>query len=520
MSAPRALVIAWRLLRLARVLVREHRRAPETAAAAVRDTLAALGATFVKLGQGLSQRLDLLPPPYTQALAALQDNVPPFAAATARATVEAAFGRPLATLFATFDDTPLAAASLAQVHRATLADGTAVVVKVRRPQLRAEVEHDLRWLRRIVCVATLLWPPFARWRPLDLVDEIAAKLLREIDFRVEAANTRRMRRVLEGVAGVHSPAIVDPLVHEEVLVQTLSLGRPITCAYGTEDGRRLAGLLLDAFVQQLFGTGFFHGDPHPGNAFVMDDGSLCLHDFGVIGYLDRRSRHALAQALHGVATCDAPAVLSAAVELGLLDVAPDRRDVVAAVDMILAELATEPLSEWSAAQVLLRIARLDSRQHLLLPRNLLLLLRTLVLLEGVTRALDPGFALPAELQARSAKVVELLRPVTVPGPEAARQFARQLPTLLARWLRELEEGRTADRQYAADAAAGRGEADGASRMAAALVALGLYVAGAALLFVPALPRPGGWPVPALVLLTSALLASLHALRRAPLATGR
>ena len=513
MSAPRALVIAWRLLRLVWVIAREHRRAPEVAAAALRDTLAALGATFVKLGQGLSQRLDLLPAPYTQALAALQDRVPPFPAAAARATVEAAFGQPLDALFAEFDDTPLAAASLAQVHRATLADGTAVVVKVRRPRLRAEVEHDLRWLRRVVRAATLLWPPFAHWRPLDLVDEIAAQLRREIDFRVEAANMRRMQRVLAAVPGVHVPAVVEPLVHEEVLVQTLSAGRPIASAYGTEEGKRLAGLLLDAYLQQLFGVGFFHGDPHPGNAFVMADGGLCLHDFGVIGYLDRHARHALAQALHGVAGCDAPSVLTAAVELGLLDVPPDRRDVIAAVDLILAEFATEPLSEWSAAQVLLRIARLDARQHLLLPRNLLLLLRTLMLLEGLTRALDPGFALPAELQARSGKVAELLLPVTVPAPQAARQIARRLPALLARRLRELEEGPARDKLVSADRASDRHEPDGARRIAAALVALGLYIAGAALLLAAdRLPRAQGWPWPTLLAFAAALLLSLRLLR--------
>lgn len=515
-APPRALVIAWRFLCLALRIARAHRRSPATAAAALRDTLASLGATFVKLGQALSQRVELLPPPYPQTLAALQDRVPPFPAATARATIEAAFGRPIAELFAQFDDTPLAAASVAQVHRATLRDGTVVVVKVRRPNLRVEVEHDLRWLRRTVRIAALLWPAFARWRPLSLVDELAARLRREIDLRAEAANMRRMRYVLAGVAGVHMPDVVEPLVHEEALVQTFSVGRPIATAFATEQGRHFAGVLLDAFLHQLFRAGFFHGDPHPGNVFVQPDGSLCLHDFGVIGFLDQRSRSALAQLLHAVAARDARSAMEASVELGLIDAAPERPDVVAAVDEILAELATQPLSDWSPAEVLLRIARLDPEHHLLLPRNLLLLTRTLMLLEGLTRALDPGFALISELEARAPQVADMLLPVAsiAVTPEAVLQAARHVPALLLHWLRELEQERgpaAAPRDRPGHA----GMTGDADRIAAALVALGLYVVAAALLLArERLALPGGWPVPALLALALALILSWRVVRGA------
>lgn len=171
--------------------LRHHRTAPQRVPDRLRATLEGLGTTFVKLGQGLSLRRDVLPAGYREALEQLLNRVPPFASAVAAATIEEAFGQPVATLFAQFDPEPFAAASVAQVHHARLHDGTDVVVKVRRPGIVAQAKSDLRLLRMVTRALQAIWPALRRQRPLDLIEELGAQLMSEIDLEHEARNMRR-----------------------------------------------------------------------------------------------------------------------------------------------------------------------------------------------------------------------------------------------------------------------------------------------------------------------------------------
>jgi ubiquinone biosynthesis protein len=513
---PRAVRIALRLLGLAWVLWRTRLTSPATGAQALRATLADLGTTFVKLGQGLSLRRDVVPSPYREALETLQDHVPPFPVATARAMIEHAFGQPVSVLFARFEDTPLAAASVAQVHRATLPTGVEVIVKVRRPGIRALVDHDVRWLRRLVRVAQVLVPAVARVRPLALIDELSEQLRQEIDMRVEARNARRLIDACRAVPDIKMPLVIEPYVHEEVIVQEYSHGKGIATVFGTPEGQRLARVLLDTYLHQLFVVGFFHGDPHPGNLFAMPEGPLCFHDFGLVGFLDARSRRALAAFLVAVVQRDAEAALDAGIELQLLGGALDRREFTASIDQILSELAGLPLKDWSIAEALLRVARLGHGQHFTLPRDLLVLMRALFLLESTTRALDPQFDLVGELMARRDTLEAAVLPAgPALTPRTAVRAARDVPALLARWLREAQ--REGGRPSLSMHHRGLEEleetvARTGNRLALALVTLGLYLAGSLLMLHSAGPRWNDVPVFAIVAYAFALGLSVRLVR--------
>lgn len=503
--------LGWAWLRL-------HRRAPQELPEHVRATIEGLGTTFIKLGQGLSLRSDLLPTGYREALERLSSNVPPFGSAQAEATVEAAFGRPLAEIFADFESTPFAAASVAQVHRGHMHDGTEVAVKIRRPGIVVQVRTDLRLLRGVVRVAQVLVPVLRRQHPLALIDELSARLLVEIDLVHEARNVRRMAEALKNHPQISMPRVIEPYVHPTVLVQEFSHGRPVSEAFGTRRGRTIAGALLDAYLYQLFVAGVFHGDPHPGNLFEMSHGKLCFHDFGLIGYLDPQARAALAQMFEAVAYGDAEGALDGAINLGFISGPIDRREYQGAISEILSELSSLPLAQWSVAEAIWRIAKIGAGEHFTLPRQLLVLLRALFLVENTIRALQPDFDLLGELTARRD---QLAQAVDDAGQGDGRQpmvarvarAAQELPQLIFDLLRHAraEDGRPSVVVYH------RGleelevsVARTGNRLAMAVVTLGLYIAGSLLMLHSAGPRVlGDVPATALIAYLLALLLSLR-----------
>lgn len=479
--------IAWAGLKLGVAVLRLRRRAPERLPAYISTTLVELGTTFVKLGQGLSLRWDLLPAPYREALSRLHSDVPAFPAAQARCMVEQAFGAPVDELFASFDDKPLAAASVAQIHPARMHDGRDVVVKITRPGIHAQVQADLRLLRRTVRVAQWLWPPLKRHRPLELVDELGAFLRDEIDMRHEAQNMRRMAKVLDALPGITQPHVVEPYATRDVLVQDRSHGTRLEAAYGTAAAPALARALLDAYVHQLFGAGVFHADPHPGNLFFFDDGRLCLHDFGSIGVLDPASRLALGGMVEAIAADDAEGVLDAAIALGFFPPQVERRSHVREIHLILAEMASRPLAAWSIAEAIWRVARIGQGAGFRLPAHLLSLIRTLFLVENTLRALDPDLDLLGTLSAQAAEIAEIAD-ASRPGgnrPLAMRlaRTARQLPQIATDLLRQaqLSDGRPAlSVHHHGLSSTQEAIARTGNRLALALVTLGLYVSGSLL----------------------------------------
>lgn len=262
---PRSVQIVLGLGAFAWAWLRLHRRAPQELPARLRSTLEQLGTTFVKLGQGLSLRRDVLPTGYRDELERLQNRVPAFDPALAIEAIESAFGRPIDAVFANFEREPFAAASVAQVHRARLHDGTDVAVKVRRPGIVGQVATDLRLLKRVVRFAQWVAPGLRRQRPLELIDELGAYLIAEIDLEHEARNVRRVWSAIAGDPELTMPRVIEPYASAGVLVQEFSRGTSIASEFGTERGADVARKILDAYLHQLFASGVFHGDPHPGS---------------------------------------------------------------------------------------------------------------------------------------------------------------------------------------------------------------------------------------------------------------
>ncbi|ANX03955.1 ABC1 kinase family protein [Immundisolibacter cernigliae] len=502
--------LGWYAAVRARLLRPRH-----TPAERLGRTLERLGTTFVKLGQGLGLHRHLLPDAYVRALEGLQDRVAPFPGALARREVERAFGRPVAALFATFDEAPLAAASIAQVHVARMTDGREVIVKVRRPGIRGRIVTDLRLLRALLRVVLPFWPALRRLAPLALVDEIRANLLREIDLRAEARAVQRFAAAFAGSPAIYVPPIVDELYAETVLVQVHSGGLRVDDP-AVADGRRLAAALVDAYLEQVFVLGVYHADPHPGNLFIRPDGRICLHDFGIVGRLDRLTRQHLAAFLLAFVDLDSDWLLDASLALGLVAEDLDRRQALRDLDALLDGYASRPLAEWSVAETLMEVMRLGGSAHLRVPQHLLVLMRAMFELESTVRHLDPAFELLAGLRARAEEV--LRRAGRAPGRHDALARLRfeagvtagELPALAGRMLRRLAGPGPGLRLEHAGLEELEAHLDRAgNRLAVALLALGLYVAGSLLMLASVGPHYRGTPLFALAAYGLALWFTLR-----------
>lgn len=389
----------WMLIRL-RLL-----RTDITPAQRLSEVLARLGTPFIKLGQALSMHTEFLPDDYATALASLQDHVASFPGELAVQEIERSFGRTTTELFAAFDLTPMAAASMAQVHAARLHDGPEVIVKVRRPGIKRKVEQDMRILAFMMHVVLFLVPRLRRHDPLGLIQETLQNLRKEMDFRNEARNIRRFAEIFKDSPTIFVPPAIEGMQTEWVGVQYRSHGLRIDDPRLVDGWPKLASDFVDAYLKQLFEVGVFHADPHPGNLFIMEDGRICLHDFGLIGFLNRDTRRDLAAFMQAFVIQDAAWLLDSALDLGILAGGLDRAVFVNQLDVMLQDYAQLPLREWSFAEALLRISRMGGGQQFQVPQNLLVLTRTAFLMESTVRTLDPDFNLVDGLLAKAPDAV-------------------------------------------------------------------------------------------------------------------
>lgn len=482
------------------LLVRLHLWRPSvTPAQRLCRTFERLGTTFVKLGQGLSLHRYLLPDEYIHALQSLQDRVAPFPDEVARREVEQALGKSIPELFAEFEAHPIAAASIAQVHQARLHDGRQVVVKIRRPHIKAQIDRDMRLLRGVLRVLLALFPWLRHHEPLAVVDEVWSNLRKETDFRREARNTLRFVEVFRGSATVHVPAVIDGLYTESVLVQELSGGRRVDDPAVRTHGAQFAQALVEAYLQQVFVMGLFHGDPHPGNLFIMDSGHICFHDFGIVGALDPPTRRNLAAFLLAFAYQDSEWMLDAALDLGLLTGALDRAEFRQGLQEIIQDYSGLPLKDWSLAEAFVRVARLGRGRNIRIPHNLLVLMRMLYLMENAVRDLDPDFNL---LQSLLGKAEEVLSSSAGAGAESglnrlrfeAAAGVRELPAELGTWLHRIRaQGLELRLQHHGMEGLEQHIDRSSNRVALALVTLGLYIAASLLMQHSIGPRLGEMP---------------------------
>jgi ubiquinone biosynthesis protein len=358
-------------------------------------TVQELGPTFVKAGQYLSTRADVLPAEYLGELAKLQDRVPPFPAEEARRAVEEDLGRPIAKLFAHFDGRPLAAASIAQVHAAVLLDGREVVVKVQRPRIRGAVAADLEIMAHLAAMAERHLDEWRWRRPTRLVAEIARSLDREMDFSLEAAHVERFARQFAGDPTVRVPKVYRALSSARVLTLERMEGIKADDLAALEraglDPRIVAERLADQYLAMIFTHGFFHADPHPGNLLIQPGHVVAYLDFGMTGRLDRATREALADVFLAVSERDQAALGQALLALADRDGDPDPRAFEDDVAELMDQYAYRPLNEWRLGRMLEQLFQTTARHHVRIPPDLFLMVKALTELESLTRLLDPGF---------------------------------------------------------------------------------------------------------------------------------
>ena len=364
---------------------------------ALRKTLEELGPIFVKFGQALSTRPDILPPDLAAELAKLQDNVSPFRSEQALQIIASAFGRSAYDVFAQFDATPLASASIAQVHAATLTSGEDVVVKILRPNIRKLITQDLNILHSIAALADKYWPDGKRFKPKEIVCEFERTLFDELDLQREAANASQLKRNFKQSPLLHVPTVYWDYVRANVFVMERIYGIPVTDlaalnAHGV-NLKRLAERGVTIFFTQVFRDCFFHADMHPGNIFVshqtpQNPQYICI-DFGIMGTLDDSDKRYLAENLLAFFNRDYRRVATLHVESGWVSRNTRIDEFESAIRTVCEPIFEQPLKNISFALVVLRLFQVARRFQMEVQPQLLLLQKTLLAVEGLGRQLDP-----------------------------------------------------------------------------------------------------------------------------------
>ena len=406
----------------------------------LREALELLGPIFVKFGQVMSTRRDLLPPDIADELARLQDRVPPFDSAVAVAIIEKSFGKPLARIFATFDATPVASASIAQVHFATLHDGREVAVKVLRPNMHEAFKKDLALMRMMAGWVERTSADGKRLKPREVVAEFDKYLHDELDLLREAANAAQLRRNMQSLNLVMIPEMYWDYCMPDVMVMQRMKGVPIGQTQRLRDAgvdmKKLSRDGVTIFFTQVFRDGFFHADMHPGNIQVSLEpatfGRYISLDFGIVGTLTEVDKEYLAQNFSAFFQRDYKRVAELHIESGWVPAATRVDELESAIRACCEPMFDRPLKELSLGLVLMRLFQTSRRFQVEIQPQLVLLQKTLLNIEGLGRDLDPDL----DLWSTAKPFLErwMLEQV---GPEKllaqlkaeAPSYAKLLPTL-------------------------------------------------------------------------------------------
>ena len=488
--------------------------------AKVRVMLEQLGPAFVKIGQMAASRSEALPPGFAEELAKLQNTVPPFSYEEARATVIKELGQPPEALFATFEREPLAAASLAQVHRATLPTGEPVVVKIQRPDVTVMVRADLGVLQELARAAEKRLEVAQRLDLPGIVGEFAAGVLIELDYRNEAYHMRRMAGNLSAIEGVALPAVDDRRSAQRVLTMGFAQGVKVNDVAALEaagiDREQLAHTFLRAIIKQILIDGFFHADPHPGNVLVDPrDGTITFIDLGLIGQLTVDQRMDLLDLMASVQAKDSRAIASVAMRLCTHRGPVDEAAVLRAVDRIVYQyLIYGGGDDSDLGQVVSSILESLYEQGLRMDQDFTLAIKAIIQAEEITRALSPSFSLIGEGVADARSLImeqvtaeRIVAQVRAAALQTGKEVLRRLPSLQEAtlgWLDQYQKGKLVVELDTKDLSRELGRfGDVGRQLAAAAIIAGTVVATgivlAALLF-------SGQAASASVLLPVALVA--------------
>jgi predicted unusual protein kinase regulating ubiquinone biosynthesis (AarF/ABC1/UbiB family) len=495
-------------------LFMKHRSAVDDArgddAEQLAKDLEKLGPTFIKLGQVLSSRTDLLPPAYVDALSRLQDDVKPFSYAEVERIVEAELGTKLSKAYGMFEAEPIAAASLGQVHCAALRDGRMVAVKVQRPDAETGVMEDVAVMAEIAAFLDKHTEAGARYCFADVIAEFRKSLLEELDYLREAENLRTLGVNLARFKDIVVPQPVDDYTTSRVLTMDFVLGTKVTAISPLTlidiDAERLGRELVHAYLHQIVVDGFFHADPHPGNVFVTDDRKVALVDLGMVGRLSERLQERLLELLMASSEGRGDEAADVLIELGErregFNEAALRKDVVEVVT----KFHNASLEDLHVGRMLLEVNQRATAHGLKAPPDLTLLGKTLLNLDGVARALSPQLDVNAAIRDQAVTLMRqrMLRSVS-PGRVLstmldAKQFAEKLPGRVNRVLDALAGNElTLKMELIDEGAIIDGLQKVANRVALGLVMAALIVAAALLMQVPTTFRLLGYPGLAMIL---------------------
>ncbi|MDI4644766.1 ABC1 kinase family protein [Cohnella hashimotonis] len=417
----------------------------------IRLMLEELGPTFVKLGQLASTRPDLIPAPILKELELLQDQVPPFAFAEASRIIERELGAPVIDLFDRFEETPIAAASIGQVYRATLIGGTDVAVKVQRPGISAQMETDLEILADLTRLAEHRLEWARQYRLRDMVEELAKALRTELDYGAEARNGERFARMSVNWAHIEVPNVHWDYCSRRVLttdyIEGIKLSDRMQLDAAGLPRRLLAERYASTLFEQTLVEGFFHGDPHPGNVLALPDGRLALLDFGMVGRLTPAAKRNFAAFVIALRNQSTKGVLRAIGNMGAVPEDVDEERLFADIDEMREKYYKVPFDQISMGEAVQDLFAVAFRHRIQVPAELTLLGKTMLTMEGVVSSLDPDFSVFDVAEPFGKKLLrEQLSPARIARAwiEEAPEFAeliRDVPAGLRQWSKLVHKGR-------------------------------------------------------------------------------
>ncbi|MET0808912.1 MAG: AarF/UbiB family protein [Pseudoxanthomonas sp.] len=417
----------------------------------VRRALEEMGPAFVKLGQVLATRVDLFAPAWIAEFGKLQNQVPAVAFAAIHAQMAEDLGAAPEEVFQWLDPVPLAAASIAQVHRARLGDGTEVVVKVRRPGIGPVVEADLRLLQRAAQVLEKKFPELRQFHPVGMAQQFTDSLTRELDLAAECRNAERIAGSFAGHDELVVPAVYWDYTSERMNVQDFVDGLPVADLAALDaagiDRRAIARDGAQAILKMMLEDGFFHADPHPGNVFVLPGNRIALIDYGMVGRLSRARRTQVVSLLFGLVEHDAQRVTDVLLDWTDDEAAGDEERIGEDVDAFVDRYHGVPLGQLDLAAMLLQIATLLRTHRLSLPADLALLIKVCITLEGMGRSLDPEFDMARQAAPFLHRAMQALYTPRVLARQGLRSLTEAAAMLAAvpRDLRRLLRSARADK---------------------------------------------------------------------------
>lgn len=466
--------------------------------------LESMGPVFVKVGQVLSSRSDLLPPTYVQALSKLQNSLEPFSFTEVEQIVQSELGVRMSKAFSSFDDMPIGVASLAQVHRATLRDGRPVAVKIQRPNIREGITSDFEALEDIATFVDKHTEVGRRYQFLGMLDEFRTNLLRELDFRQEARNLNEIRESLEKFEHIVVPAPVMDFTTSRVLVMDFVEGKKVTdvgpLARMEMDGSLLAEELSQAYLQNILVDGVFHADPHPGNVFLTRDFKIALIDLGMVGRISPSLQEQLLRLLLLVSEGKADEAADVAIKMGETMADFKELEFRHREGELITQNQGTTISQVSLGAQIMQFARIAAESGLRMPRELTLFSKTLLSLEEIGKALDPDFDPNRSIREHSAEIMrnrtlKKLSPASVLSAAIETQeFVAELPGRVNRILDSLSRNQM---RFEVDAIDEQTLVEGfqkvANRISTGLVLAALIIGAALLMRVETSFRLGGYP---------------------------